>query len=77
MLRGRLRALFWLMVNVGCKDLVNFYSSCRRFVFPYPWTLDVLANVKGFARHVTVPRLAQWRDLLPLESSFHKTPQFG
>src|SRR6266849_955582 len=46
------------VVDVGCQDLVDFYPSCRRFRFSHPCTLNLLANVEGFARHIAVARLA-------------------
>src|SRR5229473_4872053 len=50
------------VVEVGCQDFVDFYPPCSRLGFPQPYALDVLANVEGFARHVTVSRLAQrWK----------------
>jgi hypothetical protein len=43
---------------------VDFNPSCRRSGFSDLCTLDMLANVKGFAGHITVSRLAQRREPL-------------
>ncbi len=42
------------VIDAGCQDLVDFDPSCRRFGFSDPCTLDMLANVEGFARHITM-----------------------
>ena len=42
------------VVDVGCQDLVDFYPSCGRFRFSDLCALDMLPNVEGFARHITV-----------------------
>jgi hypothetical protein len=37
-----------------CQDLVDFDPSCREFGFRDLCTIDMLVNVEGFARHITV-----------------------
>src|ERR1051325_7351832 len=50
------------LVDIGCDDLVDFYPAYCGFGFPNACTVDMLANVEGFACHVPMTRLAQGRE---------------